>query len=310
MKKMKKTSPATAADPISITLKQLSSVPSTSFKKKKRSFQEDAMISSSKRTGGTRTTALLLKSRPIGDEEEDLSTPLQPRGGVDKSELRGRSLDEEDEDVAPTSPEIIPKRKKSSKKKKTKSSKSSTRYTGRTEVCTKETKGEARRHRPSVYSDIVRYSREATRNRSRPGTKSPPLALNLDLSPQHLNLASDSPSTRSLPASLRDNSGRSERTSGSSRSLRERRHYKSPKDEQFKYMVAQLRLDRQKADEERKALLALKGNLHREGSYKGVESYMKKYIKGSRSSASISLELSPNGVDLDESCSLPWMFPL
>jgi hypothetical protein len=73
-------------------------------------------------------------------------------------------------------------------------------------------------------------------------------------------------------------------------------------------MMAQLRLDRQKADEERNGLLALKGNLQREGSYKDVQSYMKKYIEGS----SVSMELSPNAVDLEEASSypLPWLFPL
>jgi hypothetical protein len=80
-------------------------------------------------------------------------------------------------------------------------------------------------------------------------------------------------------------------------------------DEKFKYMMAQLKLERQKADEDRNGLLALKGNLQREGSYKDVQSYMKKYMEGSngKSLASVSIFLSPNAVDLGESYPLPWL---
>lgn len=97
--------------------------------------------------------------------------------------------------------------------------------------------------------------------------------------------------------------------------MREPLRYKSPKDEKFKYMLAQLRLDRQKADDERQALLALKGNLHSNDSYKkDVQLYMKKFMEGSICSASTQHDdTSSLLVELalrEESYPLPWLSPL
>jgi hypothetical protein len=315
MKKKKKT-----ADPSCGSLQRLARAPSTSSKKP--SFQEDEAICSSSKTTRSRSSAESSKSLPRGVEGEDSTMPLRPRGGLDysKSKIRGTNLREaEDWDVLSTSTALPGKKKKSSKKKKSKSSRSSTIISNGTVSRTENTKTrgclkkdlayEEASRQPSVNLDIGQYSIDPSRNQSRSRTKSPQSTLNSVLSLRALNLGSNSPSTsRSLPTSFRENSARSERTSGSTRSLREPLHYRSPNDEQFKYMMAQLRLDRQKADEERNGLLALKGNLQREGSYKDVQSYMKKYIEGS----SVSMELSPNAVDLEEASSypLPWLFPL
>ena len=162
----------------------------------------------------------------------------------------------------------------------------------------------------AVKSDMGQSTIDPAKNQSRSRTKSPESTPNdIIMSLQTLNLGPRSPSSRSLPTSFRENSARSERTTGSTRSLREPLHYKSPMDEKFKYMMAQLKLERQKADEDRNGLLALKGKLQREGSYKDVQSYMKKYMEGSngKSLASVSIFLSPNAVDLGESYPLPWL---
>ena len=62
--------------------------------------------------------------------------------------------------------------------------------------------------------------------------------------------------------------------------------------------MAQLRLDREKADKERRAVLKLKQNLHREDSYRKVQKYLTKFNKGS---ISVTVEhntpkLSPQGL--------------
>ena len=106
-----------------------------------------------------------------------------------------------------------------------------------------------------------------------------------------------SPSTRSLP-NFRECSDHSERSCASAGSAREPLRYNSPKDDKFTYMMAQLRLDREKADKERRAVLKLKQNLHREDSYRKVQKYLTKFNKGS---ISVTVEhntpkLSPQGL--------------
>ena len=89
----------------------------------------------------------------------------------------------------------------------------------------------------------------------------------------------------SLP-NLRECSDRSDRTCASAGSAKEFLNYKSPMDDKFKYMMAQLRLDREKADKDRQAVLKLKQNLHRGGSYDKVQKYLNKCSKGSINVAS------------------------
>ena len=106
-----------------------------------------------------------------------------------------------------------------------------------------------------------------------------------------------SPSTRSLP-NFRESCDRSERSCASACSARGPLRYNSPKDDKFKYMMAQLRLDREKADKERQAVLKLKQNLHREGSYRKVQKYLTKISKGSISVTPehTTPKLSPQGL--------------
>jgi hypothetical protein len=72
--------------------------------------------------------------------------------------------------------------------------------------------------------------------------------------------------------------------------LKEPLRYNSPRDEKFMYMLAQLHLDKAKADEERRAVLKLKRGLTRADSSMKIQEYMKKYAAGSSSSVSLGLK--------------------
>ena len=89
-----------------------------------------------------------------------------------------------------------------------------------------------------------------------------------------------SPSVCSLP-NLRECSDDLERPCASVCSARESLKYNSLMDDKFKYMMSQLRLDREKADKERRAVLKLKEDLLRGGSYDKVQKYLNKFSKES-----------------------------
>ena len=297
------------------SLQRLAHASSVSSEKPSFHQKDDAIFPRKSRSSAVSSES---PSRGVEMEEEAApSTPHRQIGGTesDTSKIRGTTHRDDDDVCLLSKSEALPKKKaKSAKtKKESVSSKSLSIVSNKgTESRTEQTKSQG-----GLKTDVAPQEEACrpTRTQRQSSAEAPQSTLDRVLSLHTLNVGERTcPSNRSLPSSFRSNSARSEqrtcemtpKTSKATRSLS--LHYKSPKDEQFKYMMAQLRRDRQKADEERNMLLALKGNLNGEGSYKEVQSYMKQYVEGSIGS----LELSPKP-DLEGSSSshpLPWLCTL
>jgi hypothetical protein len=171
------------------------------------------------------------------------------------------------------------------------------------------------RRQLSVKSEFGLYTTHQSRQRSLSRGKSTrSVAATNFIQNQDVNYP-HSPCTQSLPG-FRETSTRSERTSASTSNLKEPLRYNSPRDEKFMYMLAQIHLDKAKADEERKAVLKLKRGLTRGDNSTKIQEYMKKYAGESSSSVSMGLKpklmpkptsvlLSPNGVVPE--ADLPWL---